>query len=308
MTKWEEEAPREHGASPKLTPLRGTRLGGDERRSRIVEMVDAGRRVRINDLAHQFGVSSVTIHRDLDHLAKSGLVERVLGGAAALGSGHRTVITDWNQRLQDAAEQKAAIARHAVAQVQDGDTIFIDASTTALALAYEIERANLSSLTLVTNSPAVGHQIKATNVHIIVCPGEVDQTLGMIGGSWTTKFLEELYFSTAFVSAGGITARSVTTSRPAVRDVLKTVVSRSERAFCLMQASKIGRIGMIEVMWPGEFAAIIVDDGIENRDRKDLEQAGVTIETAGLPSMSADEESASSPGSRPPFHPTSQMS
>lgn len=279
MTK--SEAPAvSRKASPNVKSMRAAKVGGDERRSRIVEMVDAGMRVRINELSRQFGVSSVTIHRDLDHLTRSGLIERVLGGAAALGSGHRTVLTDWNQRLQDAAEQKSAVARHAVGHIRDGDTIFIDASTTTLALAYEIERAKLTALTLVTNSPAVGHQIKAENVHIIVCPGEVDQTLGMIGGTWTTKFLEELSFSTAFVSAGGITKRAVTTSRPVVRDVLRTVVERSDRTFCLMQSSKIGRSGLIEAMWPGEFEAVIVDDGVGSRDREELEESGITIETA----------------------------
>jgi DeoR family fructose operon transcriptional repressor len=290
MIRSEDEGSNELETPPTVKSLRAAKVGGDERRSKIVSMVDAGMRVRIVELADQFGVSPVTIHRDLDQLAKGGLIERVLGGAAALGSGHRTVLTDWNQRLQDAADQKTAIARHAVSHIRDSDTIFIDASTTGLALAYEVERAKLGSLTLVTNSPAVSHQIKAPNVHIIVCPGEVDQTLGMIGGSWTTDFLQELSFSTAFVSAGGITTRAVTTSRPAVRDLLKTIVDRAERTFCLMQSSKIGRFGMIEAVWPGEFAAVIVDDGIGSQDREDLEEAGITIETAGrLPASSAED-------------------
>jgi hypothetical protein len=60
---------------------------------------------------------------------------------------------------------------------------------------------------------------------------------------------------------------------------------------------------MIEAIWPGEFAAVIVDEGIGSQDREDLEKAGITIETAGQLSDSSVAEGSASTMDRDHIHP-----
>jgi DeoR/GlpR family transcriptional regulator of sugar metabolism len=251
-----------------------------ERRAKMTDLIEASGHVRLGKLSKHFNVSTVTVHRDLDALAHEGLVKRVRGGAAAVGSSLRMPMTDWEQRVRDAVKEKAQIAKHARRYIIDGTTIFLDASTTALALARELQNARYHALTLVTNSPAIMHEIKAEHVHIIGCPGEVDQTLGMIGGPWTTRFLADLNIASSFVSAAGMSGDKVKSSRPDVADVLRTVVNRSERSYCLIHSSKFGRTALLDVNAGTEFEAIIVDDGLSARQVDVLRESGLNIELA----------------------------
>ena len=120
------------------------------RRARILEHIRERGAATIADLARTHAISSMTAHRDLELLAREGLVVRVRGGARAVQAPapHPTA---WEARLTQEPEAKAAIAAHAVTHVADGATIFLDASSTAHALALAIMAAPPPALTLVTN-------------------------------------------------------------------------------------------------------------------------------------------------------------
>ena len=111
-------------------------------------------------------------------------MERVHGGARALrGTGTLPLIaTAWTQRVEQEAAAKAAIAAHVATMVTSGSTVFLDASSTALALARRLMEDPPNELTLVTNSPAIAYEVIAEPMHVVVCPGELDQHMRMIAG------------------------------------------------------------------------------------------------------------------------------
>ena len=95
-------------------------------------------RVAVNDLAARFGVSSVTVRKDLDALERRSLLRRVRGGAVSLGASDEG---SFEARFTDSRDRKQAIAKAAAAAVRDGDVIAIDSSTTAFYLAQETRGA-----------------------------------------------------------------------------------------------------------------------------------------------------------------------
>src|SRR3712207_7277889 len=98
--------------------------------------------------------------------------------------------------------------------MEEGSSIFIDASSTGLALARAIEVRPPADLTLVTNSPAIALGLTAPSIHVIVAPGELDQHMRVLTGRWTIDFLAQLTFAAAFVSPAGIALdQGLTTSR-----------------------------------------------------------------------------------------------
>jgi len=160
------------------------------RRAQILEQIQRDGGVSIADLARAHGVSPVTVHRDLEQLASEGLVERIHGGARTLtGTDARRPATAWTQRVSQAGGAKTAIAAHAARLVANGSTIFLDASSSALALARRLAEQPPNELTLVTNSPAIVHEIASEPIHVIACPGELDQHMRMLAGRWTVEFL-----------------------------------------------------------------------------------------------------------------------
>ena len=152
------------------------------RRASILKRIQREGRVSLADLASEHAVSAVTVHRDLQLLSEEGLLERVRGGARSLPDPPAQIETGWNARLREAAPEKDAIAAAARELIEDGSTIFIDASSTGLALAHAIEVRPPADLTLVTNSPAIALGLSAASIHVIVAPGELDQHMRVLTG------------------------------------------------------------------------------------------------------------------------------
>src|SRR5215213_6171835 len=92
-------------------------------------------RVAVADLATRFGVSAVTVRKDLDALERRSLLRRVRGGAVGVSVGDEG---SFEARLEAARGSKRAIARAASELVHDGDAIAVDASTTAFYFACEL--------------------------------------------------------------------------------------------------------------------------------------------------------------------------
>ena len=252
------------------------------RRAQILERIQRDGGVSVAQLARDHDVSQVTVHRDLEQLAREGLVERVHGGAKALRAlGMPPIATAWEQRVQQAGAAKAAIAAHAARMVASSSTIFLDASSTALALARRLLEDPPNELTLVTNSPAIAHEVMAEPVHVVVCPGELDQHMRMLAGRWTVEFLHDLNFDVAFVSAAGVTLDAgLTTSRRPLADVVSAARAEAGRTVGLIDASKFGRASLLTIAGAQELDLIVTDDALPDAVAEEYRAAGVRLEIA----------------------------
>ena len=253
------------------------------RRAEILKRIQRDGGVSVADLARDHAVSAVTVHRDLEELAREGLVERVHGGARAVGvtPAAPTIPTAWTQRAEQAGAAKAAIAAHAVRYVGHGATIFLDASSSALALARRLVEDPPNELTLVTNSPAIAYEIQADAVHVVVTPGELDQHMRMIAGRWTVEFLSELNFAVAFVSAAGVSLdQGLTTARRPLADVVNAARASAERSIGLIDATKFGRSSLLSIARAQELDAIVTDAELPAGVAEEYRAAGVRLEIA----------------------------
>jgi DeoR family fructose operon transcriptional repressor len=253
------------------------------RRAQILQRIRRDGGVSVADLARDHAVSAVTVHRDLEELAREGLVERVHGGARALAvaASAPTIPTAWTQRANQAGAAKAAIAAHAVRYVGHGTTIFLDASSSALALARRLVEDPPNEVTLVTNSPAIAYELQADAIHVVVVPGELDQHMRMIAGRWAVEFLAQLNFAVAFVSAAGLSLdQGLTTARRPLADVVNAARANAERSVGLIDASKFGRSSLLSIARAQELDAIVTDAGLPAEVAHDYRAAGVRLEIA----------------------------
>jgi len=255
------------------------------RRAQILERIQRDGGVSVADLARDHAVSQVTVHRDLEQLAREGLVERVHGGARVLrppvSGGLPLIATAWGQRVEQASGAKAAIAAYAARMIAPGSTIFLDASSTALALARRLMDEPPNELTLVTNSPAIAYEVSAEPMHVVICPGELDQHMRMIAGRWTVDFIGDLNFDTAFVSSAGLTLDAgLTTSRRPLADVVNAARAAAGRTVGLIDATKFGRASLVTIAAAQDLDVIVTDDGIEDGVAEEYRAAGVRLEIA----------------------------
>jgi DeoR/GlpR family transcriptional regulator of sugar metabolism len=249
------------------------------RRARILERVSRDGGASLAELAAEHAVSPVTVHRDLELLSGEGLLERVRGGARSLASDPRPRIeTAWNARVREAAREKDAIAMKARELVEDGSTIFVDASSTGLALARALETTPPTELTLVTNSPAIALGLTADSIHVIVPPGELNQHMRVLTGRWTVDFLMELNIAVAFISAAGISLEhGLTTSRSALADTLNAAAQAAVKTVGLFDSTKFSRSSLLTVRSADSLDLVITDDGLDAVTVAEFRAAGVNL-------------------------------
>ncbi len=251
------------------------------RRAQILERVRREGGASLAELARDHDVSLVTVHRDLEVLSESGLIERVRGGARALPDRRPRIQTAWESRLREAGSAKDAIASHARTLIEDGTTIFIDASSTGLALANELDTRPPEALTLVTTSPAIALGLGAESIDVIVAPGELDKHMRALMGRWTVEFLERVNLATAFISTSGVTLeQGLTTSRRALADTLNAARRSAAQTVALMDASKFGRVSLLTVARPEELDLLITDDAIAEDTAQAFRDAGARLDVS----------------------------
>jgi DeoR family fructose operon transcriptional repressor len=250
------------------------------RRAEILERIEREGGVTVGEVARIHAISNMTAHRDLEHLAREGLVERIRGGARAIGGGSaRPHPTAWDHRIAQAADAKAAMAEYAVTLITSGATVFVDASSTTLALAYRLAREPPPELTLVTNSPMIAAEIRADSIHVVVCPGELDQQTRTITGRWTTEFINRLNFDVAFVSSAGVTLEAgLTTSRAPIADVLRAARDIAGRTVALVDASKFGRASLISIAPVEALDLVVTDGGLDPETEAEFRAARVELQ------------------------------
>jgi DeoR/GlpR family transcriptional regulator of sugar metabolism len=255
-----------------------------ERRARILERIQRVGGVSLAELAREHAVSTITVHRDLEQLSRQGLVERFPGGARATQPAVAArPETAWDRRLRQAGAAKDAIAAHARGLVPDGATIFLDATSTAYALAHRIESEPVEDLTIVTTSPAIALGMESDRVRVIMAPGEVDLRMRVIADGWTVDFLRRINLDTAFISGSGFDLEhGLTTSRRPLADTLAAVRASADRVVALVDATKIGRAAMITVAPARELDAVVVDAGVAADDVAAFTAAGVRLEVASV--------------------------
>lgn len=172
-----------------------------ERMERIRRELATHGSVLAGEQAVRFGVSEDTVRRDLRELARAGLCRRVYGGAiaAAPETGPLAV------RLDQEGEAKTLLAEAAVRLVRPGQTIFIDSSSTNVAIARALP-ADLE-LTVATNAPSVAAALEGhVRVRLIVLGGLLDRDKGACVGGSTLRMIDEMRADLLFLGTCGIHA------------------------------------------------------------------------------------------------------
>jgi DeoR family fructose operon transcriptional repressor len=284
---------------PPIPIARGRRgpLVAALRRREMLRRIETEGGGGVAELARIFGVSTVTIHRDLEILVGEGLVERIRGGVRPLAVADTLQQGGFERRLGQATEAKRMIAASAALLVNEGSTIFLDASTTCFALARELERIAPPGVTLVTNSPAIAFELHAPSIHVIVTPGEIDQNLRLIGGRWTVEFIAELNLETAFISGLGLTLdNGLTTGQRNITDVLHAARAGAQETVALVDASKFGINSLLTIAAVDELDRLIVDETVDRSLLAGYEQAGVRVTVASAAGAGGAPEGADPTG------------
>lgn len=250
-------------------PNRSGRSFVEQRRQIIVEILEREGRAVVSDLADRLGTSPLTIRRDLATLEERGVVDRRYGEAVISESAVTRI--EGAPSLFEA--QKDAIARHAATLVTDNELLFINTSSTALAL---IPHITAHGVTVVTNSALARDLPLPPDGMILVTGGEVRTPRGVLSGEFALANIRSVSATTCFVGCAGIsTVTGVTSTTQQEATVNSLMVERSDRMVLLADSSKLGVAAGFTYAPLTRVALLITDSGATDEDVEVLREAGV---------------------------------
>ena len=210
----------------------------NERHSAILDVLKKNRTANVKALARQLFVSEATIRRDLNEMKSLGLIERSHGGALLPDNAEEVSIF---VRIAKNAKQKEQIATNALPLIPDFRSVFIDSSSTALALAM---RMDFSYKTVVTNNLQSAIQLsKKADVNLILLGGNVQYNTVSATGSWTARQLEEFNFDLMIASCAAVINKKAFERSLDQKEIKLAAFKRSKKRILLVDDSKFSAEG-----------------------------------------------------------------
>ena len=250
-----------------------------QRRSVILDLVEESGAVKVSDLVDRLGVSDMTIRRDIERLSSDGLVERVHGGALALGGDHSSEEPGFSAKSLLQLGQKQAIARAAATRVMPGSAIGISAGTTTFELARAVK--DVPQLTVVTNSVPVAQLLhdSGTPGQTVVLTGGVRTPSDALVGPVAVAALRSLHVDLLFLGAHGVDAtRGLTTPNLVESETNRALVASARHVCVLADSSKWGTIGLSTFAALSELDVFVSDSGLPERARSAISDAVGSLE------------------------------
>ncbi|GAA4903032.1 DeoR family transcriptional regulator [Actinomycetospora succinea] len=245
------------------------------RQDRIVEHVLARGSASSAELVELTGVSLMTVHRDVDELARRGLVRKYRGGVSAQPTSVFESHSDYRRSAR--LREKAAIARAALEHVEPGSSIMLDDSTSALAVAQLLDE--VGPLTVVTNYlPTIDVLKTMPEVRLIALGGDYSRTHDSFNGIACTESIAAMAVDLAVVSTSSMTGSMTYHQEQEVVVVKRAMLDAAARSVLLMDSSKSPRRALHQLRPTDAFDAVVVDDRISPAVLSEMrEHTAVTV-------------------------------
>ncbi len=229
-------------------------LGAQQRRRVILEWLENSNEVRLNHAAEHFGVSEMTVRRDLADLEVEGYVRRVRGGAMKITGPRRYAVRSAQHR-----EAKEVIAAKAVTLLPDAGGVALDASSTSGLLAQALEPA--TGLLLATNSYTTFRALpRAEGQSAILIGGELDELTDSFVGPVACSCASSFGYKTFFMGASGVDVESGMMDVSLAEVQVKQEFARAaDRVVVLADSSKLSRRDAVRCLGWGEVDVLVTE-------------------------------------------------
>ena len=203
-----------------------------ERLDEILKIITSYKYVTVKFLTEELHYSTATINRDLNKLAEQKLITRHYGGAELIEN--KSVPLRFRYHKMRAAKNK--IAKRAAELISDGDTVFIDASTTSQCIAQYL--ADKKDITVISNNMSLIACLSEYGIRSICLGGEVMEAPSMLYSSTTVEQAEKFRANKHFFSSGGVTTDGKILGGENYGALCNAMMNNSEKSYFLVDHDK----------------------------------------------------------------------
>jgi DeoR/GlpR family transcriptional regulator of sugar metabolism len=231
-----------------------------ERQEHIARIVEEHGRARVAELAARFGVSTVTIRKDLLALEADRRLVRTHGGAIVVDRSRAELAFDVRERLQP--DEKSTIGAAAADLVQDGESIVMDASTTALYVARELKKRNgWTHLTVITNGLRLASDLAGyPGIAVLMLGGRVRWEALSVVGQLGDGLFSRINVQKAFVGAAGFTTDSgLSDATEEEAQIKRSMVAAAREVIAVVDHTKWERAAFATFCKTDEISTVLTD-------------------------------------------------
>ncbi|EPH39201.1 DeoR/GlpR family DNA-binding transcription regulator [Streptomyces aurantiacus] len=278
-------------------------LLAEQRRALILDEVRRRGGVRVNELTRKLGVSDMTVRRDLDALARQGVLEKVHGGAVPVAEAS-THEPGFEAKSGLELSAKEDIARTAATLVAPGTAIALSGGTTTYALAHHL--LDVPDLTVVTNSVRVAdvfHSAQRSSgqrqgAATVVLTGGVRTPSDSLVGPVADQAIGALHFDVLFLGVHGISAEAgLSTPNLAEAETNRRLVQSARRVVVVADHTKWGTVGLSSFATLGQVDTLVTDAGLPAQARAEISEHLHRLLVAGAPETNDAEDGGDPDGS-----------
>lgn len=243
----------------------------DARRNKIMQEIQCKGSIQVDELAKKLNVSNLTIRRDLQYWEEKGAIHRFYGGAKLIQSFVENDDPELSNELY-----KHAIAKYAAQYIEDGDTIFINTSSTALLVLKYIKNKRV---TVITNNGKAIFMEHDPLVSIVLSGGELRIPKESMVGDFALNNLNKVTANKCFLGCSGINASSgMSTAILQEVSINETMIRRCNgEVFLLADHTKIGNVHQFIVTDIHSFSYVITDNHASEEQIAEIRQEGVQV-------------------------------
>jgi DeoR/GlpR family transcriptional regulator of sugar metabolism len=244
-----------------------------QRRQEILRAVRGGT-AHVSDLAESFGVSEMTVRRDLHALARDGKLERVHGGAVDTGNEPR-----FAQIEVERVDVKDRLGAAAARLVEDGMTVMVDIGTSTLQLARHLHGRRLTVVT--TNLAVVEELLPDPAIELVLPGGIVRRNYRSLVGVLAEDSLRQIKSDILFLGTSGVDQDMGVWDTTMVEVPIKRLmIAGATEVVLIADAAKFSMTGMVRVCGPEAISQIVTDAPPPAACRSAVDAAGIEVTIA----------------------------
>ncbi len=245
------------------------------RRAKISDLVKRQGIVRVDELSNEFGVSVITIRRDLDILEKKGLVERTHGGAMV--TDHLNVESAYSEKRQTYINIKQAIGEKAASLIEEGDALLVNSGTTTGEVIKALQFTK--HLRVITNNVAVVRDLHPdASLELLFTGGSYRSTTCCVVGELSVLVIDHVYASKTILGVDGLSIKhGITSSNYQEALISRNMLAHSHGpVYVVADHSKIGKVTNFSIA-PLEQISAVITDSLTRDVCRELQKSGVTL-------------------------------
>jgi DeoR family transcriptional regulator of aga operon len=248
---------RAKSSSKKSGTKPGSHMLIEERRQHILSVLQQHGRVLVDELSDSLGISRITIRKDLDDLARRGVLQRTHGGAI-----HPASSTMFDPSLKDKetrySHEKMRIAEAAAALVQEGQCVLLDSGTTTTAIARTLK--NFQHLTIITNAVNIAAELSGTNFEVILTGGSLRKNSFSLVGPLAEETLDDMHADVLFLGVDGFDLEvGLTTPNLQESRVNRAMVKAASKVIAVCDSTKFNRRSLSKIVDVTSIHHVITD-------------------------------------------------